>query len=83
MTPEHGRDDTLAEDVRSAFADLNVDHLAVSSSLGESRRLSMVCELADFARESYAAQVRMARPDTSADELWSEIRRRMWQRGRT
>jgi len=50
------------------------------NGLGESRRLSMVCELADFARESYAMQVRMARPDASREERWSEIRRRMWQR---
>ena len=50
------------------------------NGLGESRRLSMVCELADFARESYAMQVRMARPDASREERWSKIRRRMWQR---
>ena len=80
MTTKRVREDALVHDVRSAFADLNAEHQAVLGSLGESRRLSMVFELADFARESYAMQVRMARPDASREELWTEIRRRMWQR---
>ena len=83
MTAIQMRDDALAHDVHAAFADLNVEHLAILNGLGESRRLSMVCELADFARESYAMQAHMAKPDASREELWSEVRRRMWQRART
>jgi hypothetical protein len=80
MTTNQEAENTLTRKVQAAFADLDTEHLAILGAMGESRRLGMVCELADFARESYAIQVRMVKPDASGDELWSEIRRRMGQR---
>ncbi len=80
MSTKRAVNDDVSDHVRAAFADLDRDHLAFLATLSATRRLYMVGELADFARESYAMQVRRARPDASHEELWAEVRRRMWQR---
>lgn len=79
--PVHAID--LSRAARGAFADLNTDHAATLGSIPAARRLAMVCELADFARESYAVQARMARPDASLNDIRAEIVRRMRLRDRT
>lgn len=73
--------ETVSRDVRAAFADLNRDHAQTLAALTSARRLAMVCELADFARESYAIQARKSLPDASPAEIHAEVLRRMRRRG--
>ena len=73
--------ETVSRDVRAAFADLNTDHAQTLAALTPARRLAMVCELADFARESYAIQARQRLPDASPEEIHTEVLRRMRRHG--
>ena len=80
MNDDPLRDEALSRAVRGAFSDLNRDSVETLSALSASRRLQMVADLADFARASYRAQARMARPGASSDEIEAMVCQRMLER---
>ena len=67
------RDEALSQAVRGAFSDLNLEVVDTLAKLSSERRFQMVAELADFARSSYATQVRTAHPDASTDEVTAMV----------
>lgn len=79
MSAISGRALPLPLAVQAAFDDIDAAHAAVLARLPAARRLAMVCELADFARESFEIQARRQYPKASSEEIRAEVFRRMRQ----
>lgn len=82
MHPSQSRYPNLTRDLREAFADIDPENVAILARLSEARRLAMVGELADFARQSYVIQERQVDPDAPDEVIQARVVQRMLSRGR-
>jgi len=67
--------------VREAFDDLNYDMIPILAQLSPERKFAMIGDLADFVRDTYAAQEQHVNPGLSPEEIRLRVMERMLLRG--
>lgn len=67
----------IAPAVRSAFDELDLQQLAVLARLSPTRRLEIMFDLCEFARQLVIASERQRTPDISDEDLARRVRARI------
>ena len=69
--------ETIARDVRAAFAELDLRQLAITRRLSPAQRFQQVCDLNDFLRNAVIAAIRQQYPHISEAEFQRQFLFRM------
>ncbi len=69
--------ESIAQDVRAVFAELDMQQLDITRRLSPAQRFRQVCELNRFLRRAALAAICQQHPDISEHALQHELLRRM------
>ncbi|GEM_PF-1145242 len=69
--------ESIAQEVRAVFAELDVRQLDITRHLSPAQRFRQVCELNRFLRHAALAAIRQRHPDISEHALQQQLLRRM------
>lgn len=69
--------ESIAQEVRAAFAELDMRQMDITRRLSPAQRLRQVCELNRFLRHAAIAAIRQQHPGISEHALQQQLLRRM------
>ena len=69
--------ETIVRDVRAAYAELDLQQLAISRRLTPTERFQQLCDLNEFLRDVVIAAIRQQHPGISEDEFQRKFLQRM------